>query len=74
MNMFDNVWRIAKTGETQEPQTSPLNKVQIVKDILANADFADTEKYFLSNAAPAGAEPAGIAQTAPALGDVEAQQ
>lgn len=65
VSLLANVWN--------DPAV-PLNKVQIVKDILANADFADTEKYFLSNAAPAGAEPGGIAQTAPALGDVEAQQ
>ena len=65
VSLLANVWN--------DPAV-PLNKVQIVKDILANADFADTEKYFLSNAAPAGAEPRGIAQTAPALGDVEAQQ
>lgn len=57
VSLLANVWN--------DPAV-PLNKVQIVKDILANADFADTEKYFLSNAALAGAEPGGIAQTAPA--------
>lgn len=60
VSLLANVWN--------DPAV-PLNKVQIVKDILANADFADTEKYFLSNAAPAEAEQAalgGVAQAAPA--------
>lgn len=59
ISLLANVWN--------DPAV-PLNKVQIVKDILANADFADTEKYFLNNAAPVGAEPAapaGVAQAAP---------
>lgn len=53
VSLLANVWN--------DPAV-PLNKVQIVKDILANADFADTEKYFLSNAAPAGAEQAAPAE------------
>lgn len=57
VSLLANVWN--------DPAV-PLNKVQIVKDILANADFADTEKYFLSNAAPAGAEPTGVEPAAPA--------
>ena len=32
MNMFDNVWRIAKTGETQEPQTSPVDNIMAMQN------------------------------------------
>ena len=34
----------------------PLNKIEIVKDVLANADFENTDKYFMENQ-PMGAMP-----------------
>ena len=41
----------------------PLNKVEITKDVLANADFENTDKYFMENqpmAAPQGTPPPAI--------------
>lgn len=41
----------------------PLNKIEITKDVLANADFENTDKYFMENqpmAAPQGTPPPAI--------------
>ena len=41
----------------------PLNKIEITKDVLANADFENTDKYFMENqpmAAPLGTPPPAI--------------
>ena len=47
IQLLGNVWN--------DPSV-PLNKIEIVKDVLANADFENTDKYFMENQ-PMGAMP-----------------
>ena len=54
IQLLANVWN--------DPSV-PLNKIEITKDVLANADFENTDKYFMENqpmAAPQGTPPPAI--------------
>ena len=55
-------------GNVWNDQAVPLNKVEIVKDILANAEFENVDKYFLEQNTAMTPGPAGNAQPLPAAG------
>ena len=55
-------------GNVWNDQAVPLNKVEIVKDILANAEFENVDKYFLTQNTAMLPQLAGNAQPLPAAG------
>lgn len=55
-------------GNVWNDQAVPLNKVEIVKDILANAEFENVDKYFLEQNTAMTPQLAGNVQPLPAAG------
>lgn len=55
-------------GNVWNDQAVPLNKVEIVKDILANAEFENVDKYFLTQNTAMLPQLAGNAQPLPVAG------
>lgn len=59
IQLLGNIWN--------DPAVS-LNKVEIVKDVLANAEFENVDKYFLTQNTTMAPIPAENAQPLPAAG------